>query len=591
MKRLLGLRKTRAGITGMLVTALLCSALAPLNPARGQDRSRMIRPPQRDLEGAMILPAGARELPEGYVLILRMEKRLESDRALKSDRFTAIVDKPVIDANGQTLILEGTIIEGHVTRAEPAKWRRRSGVIGINFDSLYLDGKKTPITGYLTAADASDRKRLDSEGNWKGGSLTKRDIVFVGGGAGAGATIGVIAGTSLLAASGIGAAAGLTAALLMKGKEAVVEEGQLVGLELSRPYRPGAPWYAGGRQTPLDSGASGGVQTPSLDPNELRTIPGQVKVYDVHAERGADGYLRIFITAETPTSGWRIFTHHLNRGDTIEAWARGVPPAGTGVKRTDHPSAPIIIVQDQNRAITRAIVHGSNGTRTFVISNTGGGGLFGGGSAQPPTTSRPPGSGGGTAPPSTARPGQWGTPSDGSTLDFPYYPPTGGAPGGSTGGSGARPQNPPPSSGGTGSSGGGQPPTPTSVAALAARSSNELEVVRAEYAGAIGGYRNRDGSYDFSTATRRPSAAERQLLDSLGFMSQSTRELANGSLAAQSRRRSAVQLRDDLQSAQLLWTEASRNPDTNRKLQVQGTDRKWLALQQSLRSLIDSANR
>ena len=327
MKRIFELRggqQFRGLILTVLAAAFFCTSWAPLQPARAQDRSRLVRPPQRDLEGSMILPAGAREIPEGYVLILRMEDRLESDHTQRSDRFTAVVDKPVIDANGNTLLLEGTVIEGHVTMVEKARWRRRSGVIGINFDSVLLDGKKYPISGYLTAADASDRKRLDDEGNWKGGSLTKRDIVFVGGGATAGAAIGVIAGSSLLVAGGIGAAAGLTATLLMKGKEAVVEENQLVGLELSRPFRPGQPWYAGGRQTPVDetgagsrgslsgsgsggltsggAGGGGGSQAP-LDPNEVRTIAGQVRVYDVRAERGSDGYLRVFITAETPTSG------------------------------------------------------------------------------------------------------------------------------------------------------------------------------------------------------------------------------------------------------------------------------------------------
>ncbi|MDX2029448.1 MAG: hypothetical protein SF339_02195 [Blastocatellia bacterium] len=381
----------------------------------------------------------------------------------------------------------------------------------------------------------------------------------------------------------------------MKGKEAVVEEGQLVGLELSRPFRPAAPWYEGGRQTIQQPGASslggsrpfppsgGGPTTQNpLDPNELRTIPGQVKVYDVRAERGNDGYLRIFITAETPTSGWRIFTHHENRGDTIEAWARGVPPSGTGVKRTDHPSAPIIIVQDQNRGINRVIVHGSNGTRTYMIGNTGGGGFFGsgGGAATPPpaAATRPPANTGGTTAPAP-RPsgGQYGTPSDGSGIDFPYYPP-----GGATG------ARPPSTASGAGGSAGAATST---VAALATRVANEVDVLRGEYAAAIGGYRNRDGSYDFSTATRRPTAAEKQLLDSLTFISQSTRDLTNGSITAQSRRKFAGQLRDDLQAAQSLWTEAVRSPDTSRKLQTQGTDRKWQALQQSLRSLIDAANR
>ena len=161
---------------------LLCLAAAP----RVEAQQRLERPPAREVEGTPILAAGSQTVPEGTFLILEMENRLTSETSRQSDRFRARVASPVVDANGRVLIPEAAYVEGHVSNVTPARWGRRSGIIAIDFDNLYLpNGKRYPIRGYLTSADPDDRKRIDDEGNIKGKAPIKRDTVFIGGGAGA----------------------------------------------------------------------------------------------------------------------------------------------------------------------------------------------------------------------------------------------------------------------------------------------------------------------------------------------------------------------------------------------------------------------
>src|SRR5262245_53370772 len=245
MKRVLTHRPKFA--VAPLFAVLLITSLSPFHPITAQ-RSRLANP-QRDLEGTTILPAGTQTLPPSSVMLLEMETRLESNQARVGDRFEASVARPIVDANGRTIVPQGATVIGHVTNVQPAKWRSRSGIIGITFDQLLLDGRRIPIKGNLVPADDRGRKQMDQEGNLKGGSPLRRNFLFIGGGAGAGATVAAITGTGILAATGIGAVAGVTATMLMKGKEAVVLEKQRFGLELSAPLRVGPAWYNSGRES------------------------------------------------------------------------------------------------------------------------------------------------------------------------------------------------------------------------------------------------------------------------------------------------------------------------------------------------------
>jgi hypothetical protein len=537
-----------ASLTAILLFAILAIELSV--PAQ----QRLGRPPaRREVEGTSILPAGAQAIPEGQTLILEMEDRLDSGSARVSDRFIAHVAVPIVDAAGRTVLQPGTRIEGHVTNVQKARWRHRSGELGLSFDYILLGDRRIPIRGALVGSS----KRIDEEGNLKAGSATKRDALITGGGAGAGAGIGVATGGGLLVGGGIGAAAGLTVALLMKGKDVVVRPGDRFNLELVQPIvlraapvaRPTPP------KVPIPLVPRTGSRPTLITPSRpVQAKGGTVPVHQIQAERGGDGYLRVLVIAETPTAGYRIYTYHEIRGDTLEVSLCGEPPSRPGARQISHPQAPVIIVQDPNNSIRRIVVHGTNGDRILNIGT--GRGLI---QTQPGT--RPTSS---TTQP--ARPRAGTGPSDGSSIGFNYpnSPSNGGANGSSTGGA-ARPA--------------------TSLSPLATQVANSIQTLRANYAAYVGLFINPDGSAD-PFGQRRTTANERQLFDTLTYMLNSARSLSQPSISASDRRRAAQQLQDDTQTAQRQWQNVRSTGIISPDL-----DRQWQNLQGSINTLINVASR
>jgi len=190
MRRNTNSRQSKMNAFASLAVILLCIVVVSATQVFAQ--TRMGRPPSgRELEGTAILPAGAQAILEGTVLIVEMDTRIDSGNARVSDRFSARIATPVVDANGRTLLQAGTRIEGHVTSVNKAKWRHRSGEVGLSFDYIAMgDGRQIPIRGSLVSAS----RRVDEEGNLRAGSSTRRDILVTTGGAAAGAGIGAAVG-------------------------------------------------------------------------------------------------------------------------------------------------------------------------------------------------------------------------------------------------------------------------------------------------------------------------------------------------------------------------------------------------------------
>jgi hypothetical protein len=581
MKRNTNSRQLKMNTFASLAAILLCLVVVSATQVFAQ--TRMGRPPsRRELEGTAILPAGAQAIQEGTVLIVEMDTRIDSGNARVSDRFSARIATPVVDANGRTLLQAGTRIEGHVTNVKKAKWRHRSGEVGLSFDFIALgDGRNIPIRGSLVSAT----RRVDEEGNLRAGSTTRRDILITTGSAATGAGIGAAVGGGALAGGGIGAAAGLTFALLMKGKDVVIDPGDRFNLQLAQTLSLSPSGY--GSSVSRGAAAQGQIRTPvplqprsragtstsgpgatlipgqpsrgttggvsPYDPNTVRTTGGRVPVYDVRAERGADGYVRTLITSETPTAGWRIYTHHELRGDTLEVRLWGIPPSGYGIRQLSRTNAPMIIAQDQNGAIRRILVHGSNGDRYLTLNL--GSGVAQAQPYQPPQTYQPA--------PQTyqpARPPASAGPSDGSSFNPGF-------------------------TGGTASTGGATRPTGTSLSALATQTANQIDTLRLNYAAVIGLWVNRDGTVDL-LGGRRPTANERQLFDTLSFMLGSARALSSASLSAYERQRNGQQLQADAQTAQQMWLRVRSTGILSQDL-----ERQWQNVQNNLRLLIDAASR
>lgn len=177
-------------------------------------------------------------IPVGTVLELRMSTGLDSGVARVNDPFRATVVRSVwID--GKIAVVENSVVDGRVTVVEPAQRGSKSGVIGVEFTRLTIGTRAYAIEGVLTSLRADERRQIiDSETNKvTGSSSTDRNIVFIGGGAGAGAVIGAVAGGGKGAGIGAltGGGLGVLGALIAKGNEAEVQVGSEVGMELLKP--------------------------------------------------------------------------------------------------------------------------------------------------------------------------------------------------------------------------------------------------------------------------------------------------------------------------------------------------------------------
>jgi hypothetical protein len=548
----------RSAQAALAVVILLCVWFASATQVFAQ--RRLGRPPSgRDLEGTPILAAGTSVIPDGTVLIIEMDTKLNSGTAQVSDRFIARIATPVVDAGGRTLLPSGAIVEGHVATVKKAKWAHRSGELGLAFDYVdFGDGRRIPLRATLI----SGTNPIDEEGDLRAKSSAKRDVLVTTGGAVAGAGVGILTGASILAGGGAGAAAGLTAVLIMKGKNVDIDPGERFNLQLVYPmsltYRGRTTGIRGTRNTgpiPLQTRQRGNSTRlgygsdvgPYGDPNSIRTQWSRVPVYDARAERDRDGLLRVLVTAETSTTGWRIYTNHeVQPQDTLDVRLMGIPPSQYGPKRTSHPSAPAICVEDRNSQIRRIVIRGLNGARYLTIGQ----GVTSG-KADAYSQSAPP-------------------------VRQPYYPPI------------SQSTRPRPSAGPSDGSFGVIPPRTSStgnLSSLAREVANQIELLRSNYAAAVGLWMNNDGTAE-SFGSRTTSPTEKQLYDTLTYLLTSARNLSAPSSDAYNRQRAGRQLQADTQTAQQMWQRVKTTGVISPDL-----DSQWVNTLSNLRALGNAAIR
>jgi hypothetical protein len=484
---------------------------APEKPEANTNQ-RLTRAPILDLTESVVVPAGSNSIPEGAKLIVELENRLSSKESRAGDRFRARTSSPVVDEDGRTLLPAGSIIEGTVVDAQPAKRRRRSGIIQLTFENLRLEDDRTiPIRGKPTNADANDRNRFDEEGNVKSPSTTKGSLKIAGASAGAGLAIGAAAGGAL-AGAGIGAVAGLTVALLMKGSDVVIEPGHLFALELIQPVR----------LSEEDPPPTRTILRPSITRNRPKVDPPlskenaseenpldgvAVDVSDVRSERTADGTLMILVTAKTPGPGWRIFADHAVSGDQVEVSLRGVPPPSAKAGRVSHPTAPTISIPDNDGAIRRVIVRAKNGERETKVRAYPG-------SRSPASAERK------TTPARTA----------------------------STASRASGPDNVSPTSSGS-------------------RVVSEIEQLRNEFGTSVGILINKDGTYEDS-GDRRPNSDEKQLLDALGSQLNSVQAYIRNASNPSTRRNSALLVEEDVKLVEQVRMRVKMSTEMNRRFRT-----------------------
>jgi hypothetical protein len=378
-------------------------------------------------------------LPAGTLIITEMLTPISSKTASAGDRLRAKVIQPV-NYQGRVVIPAGSIIEGQVQDVARARSRRRPGMIEISFDRLRLaDNSTVPLDAVLAPAAEEDRKRISEDGSLqRRGNGIGRTAAFVGGGAGAGAVIGYVAGGALLGA-GIGAGVGVAIAVLGKGHEAEVPAGMKIGAELQQPIQvrtaanpevavesaqPGLSPYKPTKGTedvastqhednpnevtttprpkqpakaaPKPSGGATKPVTPAVKPAAPKTTPlprgnepddanverGSLEllsITNVLAERGSDDTVRVSLTAQTPTAGWKLVPEDKIQNGVLQIKVLGAPPRSLAAQVISSATT-VIVKPDPDRLIQRVSVRGANGERTTVPMVRG---ERGGGAATP----------------------------------------------------------------------------------------------------------------------------------------------------------------------------------------------------------------
>ncbi|MGQ0813288.1 MAG: glycine zipper 2TM domain-containing protein [Gemmatimonadota bacterium] len=166
--------------------------------------------------------------PAGTTFGITLNETLSTGKNQVGDGFTATLQDPIMDTDGNVLIPAGATVRGRVTRVQKSGNVTQTGVIGLAFESVSHGGRSYPLDATVIEAHP-DRVTRQS---------TAQQAGKVAAGAAAGAVIGRVLGKdtkSTLKGAVIGAAAGTAVAMGTSDVDAVLAAGSTVRVRLDEP--------------------------------------------------------------------------------------------------------------------------------------------------------------------------------------------------------------------------------------------------------------------------------------------------------------------------------------------------------------------
>lgn len=230
---------------GLVLTLSTTAPLAVLcadKPTAGDEsevlRSTVIQNEFKRPQSPTVNTGDVRVVSPDTTLELFLTTEIAAGESVEGDEFFAKISKDVM-VDGRVVIPRGTQVHGVLSTMAGPKRAGRNGYVNARFDYLITpDGRKVPIEGNSTTRDSKGKAAAKVVGRAAGytaiGGVVGTVIVLEVGGLAAAAAGH---GTALAGGAAIGGAAGLTIAMLKKGKSVLMPPGAEMHVKLSEPLK------------------------------------------------------------------------------------------------------------------------------------------------------------------------------------------------------------------------------------------------------------------------------------------------------------------------------------------------------------------